>query len=76
MVFYVQKELNQRVLIFPAASNNKSKVAVALSLAICGAFGILCLGIFCTYAYQYIRRHKNDVFVDVSGIFPVISALF
>ncbi|KAI9079636.1 hypothetical protein K1719_038257 [Acacia pycnantha] len=49
------------------ASTNKSKLAVALSLASCGAFGILCLGTILTYAYQYIQRYKNDVFVDVSG---------
>ncbi|XP_054820828.1 probable LRR receptor-like serine/threonine-protein kinase At5g63710 isoform X2 [Prosopis cineraria] len=50
-----------------SASTNKSKVAVALSLASCGAFGILCLGAIFSYVCHYIQRHKNDVFVDVSG---------
>ncbi|KAK4264629.1 hypothetical protein QN277_025781 [Acacia crassicarpa] len=46
------------------ASTNKSKVAVAVSFASCGALALLCLGAIFAYRYQYIQ---NEVFFDVSG---------
>ncbi|KAF7834107.1 putative LRR receptor-like serine/threonine-protein kinase [Senna tora] len=49
------------------SSTTKSKLAVALSFASCGAFAILCIGAIFSYGYHYIQRHRNDVFVDVSG---------